>query len=48
MPTDKQGKGTTQVYNPQNNRYVKRDSSGKFVDVNSEPNKKFPNAPVEK
>lgn len=40
---------TTQVYNPQNNRYVKRDKqTGQFVDMNEKENEKFPNTPVEK
>ena len=42
-------KETTQVYNPQNNRYVKRDkNTGQFVDMNEKENEKFPNSPVEK
>ena len=39
MPNNKSGE--TQVYNPKTNRYVKKGSDGKFVDVNSTPNKKF-------
>ena len=40
---------TTQVYNPQNNRYVKRDKqTGQFVDMNEKENEKFANTPVEK
>ena len=39
---------TSQVYNPKNNRYVKRDkNTGKFVDMNEKENEKFPNTPVE-
>jgi hypothetical protein len=42
-------KETTQVYNLQNNRYVKRNkSTGQFVDMNENVNEKFPNTPVEK
>lgn len=45
----KKESGTTQVYNPKNNRYVARDKeTGKFVDMNEKENQKFPNMPVEK
>ena len=41
--------GVTQVYNPQNKRYVERDKkTGKFVDMNETPNEKFPGVPEEK
>jgi len=39
----------TQVYNPKNKRYVKRDNNtGKFVDMKEQQNTKFPNTQVEK
>ena len=44
----KKESGTTQVYNPQNNRYVKRDKqTGQFVDMNEKENEKFANTPIE-
>jgi len=40
---------TTQVYNPKNNRYIKRDKqTGQFVDMNEKQNEKFTNTEVEK
>jgi hypothetical protein len=49
VPMPKQNSGTTQVYNPKNKRYVKRDKeTGQFVDMNEQENQKFPNTPVEK
>jgi len=46
--TQKQS-NTTQVYNPKNNRYIKRDKdTGKFIDMNEKENEKFKNVPIEK